>query len=85
MREAVGVCGIPSELYKFGSTNLHRCLLLLFNLMYNDSSKGLHHLHLGPNFQDREAPRHVFIFPTSQFSLHGKKGNDISPVECKQA
>ena len=30
---AVGVCGIPSELYKFGSTNLHRCLLLLFNLM----------------------------------------------------
>ena len=30
---AVGVCGIPSELYKFGSTNLHRCLKLLFNLM----------------------------------------------------
>ena len=30
---AVGVCDIPSELYKFGSTNLHRCLLLLFNLM----------------------------------------------------
>ena len=30
---AAGVCGRPSELYKFGSTNLHRCLLLLFNLM----------------------------------------------------
>ena len=52
---------------------------------HNGSSKGLHHLHLGPNIQDREALRHVFIFPTSQSSVHSKKGNDISPVECKQA
>ena len=32
---AVGVCSIPSERYKFGSENLHRCLLLLFNLIMN--------------------------------------------------
>ena len=85
---AVGVCGIPSELYKFGSENLHRCLLLLFNLILNKMTtpKDFTTSIIVPlTIQDREATRYVLILLTSQSPLHGKTDNDISSTECMQA
>ena len=71
-RESSWGCGILSELHKFGSKNLHRCLLQLFHLILNSMTTP-------------EDFATSIIVPLSQFPMHSKRGNDIGSIEHMQA